>query len=575
MNVAPSRKIALAWRPSLRLVGAWMLLDVLFNLRFPGPEPVLWYLLPSLDATALVGTVAVFAGRGRRVPRGLVVAAALLVVAVRLFRVGDGVNRRYFNRPLTLGLDLPLAMDLVRLLGDTMSHPLLLIALLVSLGALAGIGALAAWALRAAELALVARDVRAVFAGLVATAALASLVTFVRGPDAPGDAGAVRGGAVSGTYVAQAAQEQRRMGAFGASALPRLLREADFAAHLGRYRDAQAARIETVGHVLAATPHDLAALGGAPVFVFLIESYGAVTLDRPDHARRLGPVWDAATAALETHGFTVASSLLDSPTYAGRSWLAHTTLTTGVRTTELVTDRLVQHRRPATLARFFHDAGYRTVLVQPANHYPNLVRWLYDFDTVYSGWDFDYRGPSYRWANMPDQYVIDFVHRHEVAGARAPLLAVYTLITSHAPWSDQPPVIGDWSSIGDGALYGALPVTHFPISWTNLADAAEAYDCSVAYDLDVIADYAIRFVANDALVIVLGDHQPVAEVTGFSASTAVPIHVFSRNRALLAPFRARGYTPGLHPTRTPTAPRGMETFLPDLLSELSGPSRGP
>ena len=41
-----------------------------------------------------------------------------------------------------------------------------------------------------------------------------------------------------------------------------------------------------------------------------------------------------------------------------------TTLTTGVRTTEPVTDRLVQGRRPATLARFFDDAGYRTVLVQ-------------------------------------------------------------------------------------------------------------------------------------------------------------------------------------------------------------------
>jgi hypothetical protein len=42
------------WRTILRLLGAWTLLDLLCNVRFPGPEPALWYLLPSLDATALL-----------------------------------------------------------------------------------------------------------------------------------------------------------------------------------------------------------------------------------------------------------------------------------------------------------------------------------------------------------------------------------------------------------------------------------------------------------------------------------------------------------------------------------------
>ena len=69
-------------------------------------------------------------------------------------------------------------------------------------------------------------------------------------------------------------------------------------------------------------------------------------------------------------------------------------------------------------------------------------------------------------------------------------------------------------------------------------------------------------------MIVLGDHQPVAEVTRFSGSSAVPIHVWSRNPALVAPFRARGYTPGLRPARG-APPRGMETFLPDLLADFS------
>lgn len=563
-------RLGSSWRPPLRLIGAWTLLDVLFNARTPAAEPAFWFLLPSLDATWLIAIAAAFAARGRRVPRVIVVAAAVLVAAVRLFRVADGVNRRYFNRPMTLGLDLPLAMDLLRLLGDTGSRAGVLLEIAAAAGALVVTGLLAAWALRVAERALAARAARATFAAVVALAALASLAMPRASADA-GRAGPRGAGSVPGTYVAGAAVDRRRVGAFGDSVLPRLAREAAFAARIGAYRAEQAARIDAVGRALAATPHGLEGLDGAPVFLFLIESYGAVVIDEPDHAARIGPVYDRAAATLAGNGFTVASGLLASPTYAGRSWLAHTTITTGVRATELVTDRLVQRRQPPALAGFFHAAGYRTVLVQPANHFKNLPRWLYGFDRVYSGWDFDYRGPSYRWAAMPDQYVIDFVHRQEVAPARAPLLAMYTLITSHAPWSDLPPMVDDWSRIGDGAVYRTLPVAHFPISWINLPDAAEAYDRSVAYDLDVIVDYAVRFLPPGALVIVLGDHQPVAEVTRFSPSTAVPVHVFSRAAALVAPFRARGYAPGMRPSRAAAPPRGLETLLPDLLSDFSAP----
>jgi len=556
-------------RMTLRLIGAWTLLDLLCNVRFPGREPALWYLLPSLDATALLVLVAAFAVRGRRMPRSLVVLGALLVTAIRIFRIADGGSRRYFNRPINLGLDLRLSMDGVLLLADTMSHTLLVLLVPVVLAVLVGFALAAAWALRAAERAFASSVPRAVFAGTVALAAVVSLAMRLAPAVPEADAGVA-----PGVYVAGADRDTRRVGVFGDSAFPRLAREAAFAAHLDRYRQAQSARMEAAGHRLTALPHTIDRLGHASVFLFVIESYGAVVLDEPDHLLRLAPVYDAATASLEAHGFTVASGLIASPTYSGRSWLAHTTLTTAVRATDVVTDQLIQDRRPVGLADFFHDAGYRTVIVQPANHYRSLPRWLYDFDVVYSGWDFDYRGATYRWASMPDQYVIDFIHRHEVAPARGPLLVVYNLITSHAPWSDQPPVVADWSRIGDGAIYAGLPIARFPITWTNLADAGEAYDRSIAYDLEVIVDYVDRFVAGDALVIVLGYHQPVAEVTRFSSSSAVPIHVWSRNPAFIAPFRARGYTPGLTPARA-APPRGMETFLPDLLADFSKPPLAP
>src|SRR5258708_37397143 len=99
-------------------------------------------------------------------------------------------------------------------------------------------------------------------------------------------------------------------------------------------------------------------------------------------------------------------------------------------------------------------------------------------------------------------------------------------------------------------MHDVLAICPFPITWTNLADAAVAYDHSGAHYLEGIVDYVNHFVAGDALVIVLGDHHPVAEVTRFSASSAVPIHVGRRNPAIVAPFRALGSIPGMRPSRS-------------------------
>jgi hypothetical protein len=538
-------------RPALPLLVAWTALDLLFNVRYPAPEPPGWYLLPSLDVTAVLALVALWAQRGRRAPAALIAATAVLVVAVRVFRLGEGVTLRYFNRPLGLAMDLPLTIELVRLLDATVSRWLLVGGTALALLVLAGLALAAARTLRIAEGALAAPAARRVFA-------VACALVLVGSPFAPGDA------------------DGRRTGLFAASALERLGREALFALRLDRYRAEQARRIEATGAALAARPHRLEKLRGAHVLLFLIESYGHTVLEVPEHSRAIDPAYAAAAARLAGAGFTVASGLLDSPTYAGRSWLAHQTLSTGVRTADRVTDELVQQRRPrANLARFFRAAGYRTVFAQPGNRYPNLSRWVYDFDLVYSGWDFGYRGPGYQWATMPDQLVVDFVHRRELVAPRSPLLVAYALTSSHAPWSHLPPFVEDWSRLGDGAVYHTLPIERHDVSWTNLADGAGPYLRAVAYDLRVLADYLARFVTGDALVLVMGDHQPVAEVTRFSRSHAVPVHVISRNRALVAPFLARGYLPGMRP-RAPDAgraPAGMETFLPDLLADFSDDPR--
>jgi len=165
--------------------------------------------------------------------------------------------------------------------------------------------------------------------------------------------------------------------------------------------------------------------------------------------------------------------------------------------------------------------------------------------------------------------VLGFVHQREVAARARPLFIEYALVSSHAPWSVLPPVVDDWSRLEHGDLYRGLSARRYPVRWDQLEEGGQAYLTSLISDFEILGRYLARLPANrDALVIVLGDHQPAGSVTGHDPSAAVPIHVISRSRALVDRFGARGYTTGMIPDRGRAA-AGMETFLPELLRALS------
>jgi hypothetical protein len=73
---------------------------------------------------------------------------------------------------------------------------------------------------------------------------------------------------------------------------------------------------------------------------------------------------------------------------------------------------------------------------------------------------------------------------------------------------------------------------------------------------------------GDALVVILGDHQPPGFITGEKQPWTVPIHVLSRDADLVRPFAALGYVTGAVPPRSGTF-KGMESFLGDFLAAFS------
>jgi hypothetical protein len=64
-------------------------------------------------------------------------------------------------------------------------------------------------------------------------------------------------------------------------------------------------------------------------------------------------------------------------------------------------------------------------------------------------------------------------------------------------------------------------------------------------------------------MILVGDHQPAAAVSGEGASWDVPVHIVSSRGELAERLLARGFRPGLTPARPRLA--SMAGLLPILL----------
>jgi hypothetical protein len=551
-GVAPpprwERALRAEGRPYLRFLVVWTLLNVCLNARYPAwrfHDPHRFWFLPSPDVTALFGLFCLLGWRGRRVPKVAMGAIVALVLLARFLRFGDGVLGRFFNRTFSVVGDVPLVGELARLLWSTAPHWKVLFGAAAVFAAFVALGFVVRAALRDAEAYLARPAGRAAFLATVAAFALASAV-------AP-----------------PPMLKQHRTGAFATCAAARLATESDMLMHALGLRDARWRPLREASARVEALPAALPGLGSADVLLVWVESYGHLAVSRPDVRAGIEPAWSRVERELGAAGYGARSSWLVSTTYGGGSWLAHASLASGARVADQFVMHLLARSGSKSMTWAFRRAGYGAVLAQPAT---TRAGWphesFYNFERVYNEGDFNYRGPRFSWATMPDQFVLDFIHRREVAARdRRPLFIQYELVSSHGPFDVQPPAIDDWSTLGDGSIYNALaPITYPELTWATQDRAGPAYARAIAYDLDVLAQYLTRFLEGKALVIALGDHQPTPELTGHDPEWTVPIHVISRDPELLAPFERRGYGVGMTPAGPP---RPLESLLFTLFENYS------
>jgi phosphatidylglycerophosphate synthase len=300
-----------------------------------------------------------------------------------------------------------------------------------------------------------------------------------------------------------------------------------------------------------ATPGDrlLTGLRGKDVLLLFVESYGRVAVQDSSFSPGIDAVLDKGTAQLRSQGFSSRSGFLTSSTFGGLSWLAHSTLQSGIRIgTQRGYDQLVKSDR-LTLSGAFERAGWRAVADDPVNkrEWPEGSS-FYHYDKVYDRRNVEYRGPGFGLPPMPDQYVLSSLHRLELAKRhRRPVFAEVDLISSHTPWTRIPRLI-PWADVGDGSIFHRVPAeesTHTKL-FGDARRARTAYGHSIQYTMSTIVSF-VRHYGDDKLVVVLlGDHQPPI-VTGQGATHDVPISIIAHDPKVTDQIAGWGWQDGLLP----------------------------
>lgn len=526
---------------AIRTAAALVCLHLLLSIFYWLPQPSASNLLaPTWDMLGLVVVIAAGVWARARLGlrlRGLAPGLTVLVLAYFVLGLGQGFARREFGYDVILPLHLPYVPELFRMMYNAEPLGMFLFYCAVLLAS----AALVIVAIHAAVRRLLrhAGATRAGLAGVVAATALHAAVLI---PLA----------GINGPLTRQA------------------LYQIDMAMNLEERLDETGRRmqLETAWHKKR---NPFLKLEAPPsILVFVVESYGQVLYSDRDfaHFRHFAGEYEDK---LREDGYTIASRYVTAPVFGGSSWMTDVSLLCGVRVPDQRRFEALSTSGIRCLPSLLDQAGYRTLLVAPnLSRLDDKFAGPLSFEDVYYRGNLEYQGPRFTWSFMPDQYSVDFVHRKELQDPPGePRFVTYVLTSSHHPWNKLPQYIDDWDSIGDGSIFRRLPPQRFRNRFVGGDQFKPAFMQSVEYSFQVVAEYLLRIPAENTLIVVLGDHQPRKPIADMHEDPwDVPIHVISRDPAMIERFAALGYTLGLEPTAD-AEPAGIESFLLHLFKAFA------
>ena len=315
----------------------------------------------------------------------------------------------------------------------------------------------------------------------------------------------------------------------------------------------------------------LTALAGKDVVIAFIESYGQVAVQGTSFSEGVARVLREGDEQLARDGYSARSAFVTSPSFGGVSWLPHATLQSGLWVdSQLKYDQLTTTDR-FTLSRAFGAAGWRTVSHVPSNHGPWPVGTsFYGYDALVDAGDVGYRGPSFGYARIPDQYTWQHFYDRELAEPHPPVMAEIDFVSSHTPWTPLPKLV-PWSQLGDGSIFHAHAAEGVPAAevWGDSREVQRLYGESIEYSLGAMLSFLQTYDPPGLVLIVVGDHQPARIVSGPDATAEVPISIIAKDPAVFDHIASWGWDAGIHPS--PDAPAWRMDEFRDRFLRAFGP----
>jgi hypothetical protein len=281
-----------------------------------------------------------------------------------------------------------------------------------------------------------------------------------------------------------------------------------------------------------------------------VESYGSVVYRDPRHGAGVQALLRCRMEELERAGYRFASTFSEAPLFAGGSWLSLTTFAYGIRIDNVRLYDLLfaggsNFAEYESLFHVLRRNGYDNVLLAPLGGTdPGAVDWdevdrcfrpqlrIAFEDLHYAGPTVNYFG-SVRLHAALDQFALNVGYeRGRERGV--PFSLFFCTLNSHHPWHAAPEASNDWRALNAPA----------PLEDISRRPPIERYNATIRYQLDYLLRFAAERAEESPLIVLFGDHQPPM-ITPDHMGKETPIHILSRDHALIEVLLAHGFVPTL------------------------------
>ena len=276
-------------------------------------------------------------------------------------------------------------------------------------------------------------------------------------------------------------------------------------------------------------------------------------------------------AQLTGNQWHTTSHLSQAPITGGGSWISYTSAMMGFKIKEQGTYLSLMYReemqRYQHLVRWLQHQGYKSYRLNPIPSFKGMkIPWeqyqsFYAIDEWIRAEEMQFKGKCYGFGPCPpDQYSLNFAHDWIKKQAQEPYFLFFITQNSHSPFLSPEKVVPNWRDLYDSNIPEEMSSSIF------VQPKIEDYQKAIRYQMAFLTDFILKQGTDQDLFFLIGDHQP-ATFPKKEEGMETPVHIISKNAALINQFSQYGFTRGLV-ANAKTEPMQHESIFSLLVREL-------